>query len=577
MLGYKRPGAAVITDPRSFPTTIQPQMTWTEKIPELPQAWKEKLQVPQEDDAAYTNDSLTNRDIIPFGENRRTWNPSAYAMYWIIEACSITGYTTGSSLVGFGLSVKQAILCSFGAGALYGICAALMGVIGAFHHIGYPVIARMVYGIRGAKFGITLRVITGIIWWGVQAYFGAQAVAVMLACWSPSFLSWDTFHDANDITSANLVGLVVYCLLMVPCLFIKPENLHWFFRIVTIFISATFFGMLGYCVKEAGGVGSLFNNPPGDFSSNGALGWACVQGIFSVVGSAGTGILGQSDFTRYSSTKFGPMYAQVMGAPAALVFACVIGSITTSASNEFLGEIIWNPVLLLSAILKYNNFSSGARAGVFFASASFVSQQLAINLLLNSLSSSMDMTGLVPRYINIRRGTFIVMVIGVLIWPWKILTSAQAVIVFGSGWGCFASAQTGNILYKYFVTYKRKILLKDLYINNKSSIYWFWGGWDLRAVGSFLIGTVFMIPGLAWDAAGKPVHGGWTYIYKVSYATGIVISMIAMGVLELVFKKTIPADFKVDDVYHVDGSRLDEIIAAESSVEHLSDELSIKI
>jgi NCS1 family nucleobase:cation symporter-1 len=446
--------------------------------------------------------------------------------------------------------------------------AALMGIIGAYHHIGYPVIARFVYGIQGAKFGIVIRIITGIIWWGVQAYYGAQAVAVMLSCLSPSFASWDTFHDENDITSANLVGLVLYCVFMIPCLFIKPENLHWFFRVVTVFILGTFFGMLGYCVRLGHGVGDLFNEPAAKFSSNGALGWACVQGIFSIVGSAGTGILGQSDFTRYSSTKKGPMYAQIIGAPSALVFACVIGSITTSASNEFLGTVEWNPVVLLAKILAYNNYSSASRAAVFFGSASFVGQQLAINLLLNSLSSSMDMTGLCPKYINIRRGTFIVMIIGILIWPWKILTSAQAVVVFGSGWGCFASAQTGLIILKYFCIYKKKVLLKDLYINGSDSIYWFWRGIDWRSIASFFVGTVFMIPGLVWDTKGE-THGGWTYIYKVSYATGIVISMVCQLTLEFVFPaKTIQADTKVDDIYNVDGSRIEEL--GGSSVELMS-------
>lgn len=537
--------------------SVSPTSTVTPPNTTRLRTWKERLQVPAEE--GYANDALTNRDIIPFGEDRRTWTPSAYVMYWVIEACSITGYTTGSSLVGFGLSVKQAILCSFGAGAIYGLCAALMGVIGSFHHIGYPVIARMVYGIRGSKFGIIMRIFTGCIWWGVQAYYGAQAVTVMLSCLVPALLSWDTFHNENDITSAHLIGLVVYCAFMLPCLFIKPENLHWFFRVVTVFILGAFFGMLGYCVHLGHGAGALFSSPSKQFPSNGALAWACIQGIFSIIGSAGTGILGQSDFTRYSSTKYGPMYAQIIGAPSALVFSCVIGSITTSAAHEFIGgPVTWNPIVLLAQILEYNGFSSAARAAVFFTSASFVSQQLAMNLLLNSLSSSMDMTGLCPRYINIRRGTFIIMTIGVLIWPWKILTSAKGVVVFGSGWGCFGSAQTGLIIVKYFIIYKRKILLKDLYINNSESIYWFWHGVDWRAIVSFVVGMVFMIPGLAFDTMGES-RGGWTYIYKVSYAAGIVISVCCQVVLELVFpSKTVQPTTKVDDVYNVDGSRVGE-------------------
>lgn len=528
------------------------------------EAWKEKIKVPKDEDGGYENDGLTNRDLIPFDKERRTWNSFAYAAYWLVESFSITGYTTGSSLVGYGLSVKQSILCSFAAGVFYGICAAVLGMIGGKYHIGYPVIARMQYGIRGAKFGIVIRIITGIIWWGVQAYYGAQAFAVLLSCLSPSFADWDSFNDKNDITSANLVGLILYCVCMIPCTLIKPENLHWFFRSVTLLIIGTFCGILGYTVKTAGGVGSLFNDSS-SLSSSGELGWAFVQGMFSIIGSAGTGILGQSDFTRYATSRTAPIASQMLGAPAGLTVACIFGSISTSAAYEFLGEKEWNPVSLMAKILIHENYSSAARAAVFFGSLTFVLQQLAINLLLNSLSSSMDMTGLFPRYLNIRRAGFIVMALGILIWPWKILTSATAVIVFGSGWGCFCSAQTGVILAKYFFIYKRKILVKDLYISGPESIYWFWNGVDWRSIFSFLIGTIFLMPGLAWTVLGES-KGFWTYILQVSYIWGIAISVISEIALHFIFKKTIQPTTKIEDVFNEDGSRkkLDEIDSTES-------------
>ncbi|GME83523.1 unnamed protein product [Ambrosiozyma monospora] len=76
---------------------------------------KTKIEVPKDKDAFYSNDSLTNRDIIPIPSDRRTWTPFSYATYWIVEGVSISGYTTGSTLVGFGLSPKQSICCSVAA------------------------------------------------------------------------------------------------------------------------------------------------------------------------------------------------------------------------------------------------------------------------------------------------------------------------------------------------------------------------------------------------------------------------------------------------------------------------------
>jgi NCS1 family nucleobase:cation symporter-1 len=539
------------------------------------EAWKKKLEVPKDEDSGYSNDSLTNRDLIPFGPDRRTWNPFAYSAYWLVESLSITGYTTGSSLVGFGLSVKQSILCSFGAGAIYGLFAAVMGSIGAKYHVGYPVIARMQYGIRGSTFGIIMRIITGIIWWGVQAYFGAQAFAVMISAMRPSFATWDSFDNKNGITSANFVGLFLYCLCMIPCTLIKPENLHWFFRSVTFLIMGTLFGLLGYSVKNAHGVGVLFTES-NTFTSNGTLAWACIKGIFSIVGSAGTGILGQSDFTRYATTRSAPIYSQIIGAPAGLTVACIIGAISTSASYEFLGVKEWNPVLLMAKILVHENYSAASRAAVFFGALTFVLQQLAINLLLNSLSSSMDMTGLCPKYLNIKRSGFIVMSLGILIWPWKILTSAKAVIVFGNGWGCFCSSQTGIIIAKYFIIYRRKMLLKDLYIDSEESIYWFYNGFDWRSILSFFIGTVFLIPGLAWDTQGRS-NGFWTWMYQISYLSGIIISMTSEIALHTLFpQKDIKPSTKVEDVFNEDGSRIESAEKIEGVTVEVVETVSIE-
>lgn len=257
--------------------------------------WKEKLEVPKDEDAQYTNDSLTNRDIIPIPPDRRTWNPFAYAQYWIVEGVSITGYTSGSSLIGYGLTPKQSILCALAGGIIYGLFAALLGYIGSKSHVGYSVLTRMMYGIKGSKFGIVLRIITGLIWLGVQAMYGARAVTFMIATWNPSFVKWDSLNNKNGITSNVLVGLILYYIFLIPALYIPPEKLHLFFRIATVLITGTFFGMLGYSVNKASGVGIMFSQPSSTFKSSSELGWACVKGIFSLIGSNSGGVLGQSD------------------------------------------------------------------------------------------------------------------------------------------------------------------------------------------------------------------------------------------------------------------------------------------
>lgn len=48
--------------------------------------------------------------------------------------------------------------------------------------------------------------------------------------------------------------------------------------------------------------------------------------------------------------------------------------------------------------------SSATRAGLVFISAGFIYVQLMLNVAANSISAGCDLTALLPRFINIRRG-----------------------------------------------------------------------------------------------------------------------------------------------------------------------------
>lgn len=519
---------------------------------------KQFLEVPKEpEDVYYSNDRMTNRDLIPIPPHRRTWSWLEYFSYWIVEGVSISGYVTCSSLVSYGLSVRQSIGCAVGAGIIYGIMAVVMGWIGSHHKIGYPVFARASYGIRGYYFLIIIRVITGTIWFGVQSYYGGQAVRNLISCMNPSYADWNTFAlTPGNITSADFVGLIIYLIIMLPCLYIRPEHLHILFRVTFAMVFCSIIGMLIYAMKENNGPGTLFNANP-KLSSTGDMAWAAIQGIFSIVGTCGTGILGQSDWTRYSKTKHSPVFAQLLGAPLAVTFSGTMGALITSASNDLFGAPVWNPLDFLGSLLVHEDYSSRARAGVAFAAIGFLAQQIAVNLLLNGLSSGMDLTGLCPKYLNIRRSAYIVLAISIACNPWQLQADETVVIIFGSGWGCFCSSLTGVLIAKYYIIYKREVLISHLYKNDKDSIYWFYKGFDWRAFVSWAIGTAFLMPGLAAAANGKD-WGFWNRIFQISYAWGLVLSGTTMVTLHYIFPSLdTPVDHDLDETYTPFGDLLE--------------------
>jgi NCS1 family nucleobase:cation symporter-1 len=143
---------------------------------------------PKDEDAQYENTTWCNRDLIPTPPDRRTYGvwsyfganlcPSAllkdqlndlfFLGYWTVSGSCISAWSTGSTLLAFGLSPQQAIavvvsaLISSGnnssdfvkfqvvGGILAGLLAVACGWMGENHHIGFTVSSRFSWGMRGS-------------------------------------------------------------------------------------------------------------------------------------------------------------------------------------------------------------------------------------------------------------------------------------------------------------------------------------------------------------------------------------------------------------------------------------------
>lgn len=97
-------------------------------------------------------------------------------------------------------------------------------------------------------------------------------------------------------------------------------------------------------------------------------------------------------------------------------------------------------------------YTPACRAGTFFAGVGLLTSQVFVNMTQvsichlalfhkanavtqNGVSSAMDITALLPRYIDIRRGGFVIVVIGIVIQPWRFLTQAATFLTVLSSFG----------------------------------------------------------------------------------------------------------------------------------------------
>jgi len=218
-----------------------------------------------------------------------------------------------------------------------------------------------------------------------------------------------------------------------------------------------------------------------------------------------------------------------------LAFSVVsfIGIIVSSSSETIYGEAIWSPIDLLNRFLD-DSPSSATRFGVWFIAASFIIAQLGTNISANSISAGCDLTSLLPRYINIRRGGYVAAIIGICILPWNLLKSSSLFTSYLSAYSVFLSSIAGVMVTEYYIIRRGHYRVADLYDPGKNSWYHYTYGINFRAYAAYISGILINVVGFA-GATGRKVPLAATHIYQMSFFTGFGVSALVYFVLNVLF------------------------------------------
>jgi nucleobase:cation symporter-1, NCS1 family len=181
-------------------------------------------------------------------------------------------------------------------------------------------------------------------------------------------------------------------------------------------------------MAAAGGAGPLVHTGV-TVKSGSQLGWAWIDGITTVIGGTVVGSTSQCDFSRFARRPGNQFKGQIF---ALLFFGNVIpvfGLLGTSAASQLYGDVdelgLWNPPNIVQIWLDREYDNPKIRAATFFVSLGLLCSMVAINTVENGISGGMDAAGLLPKYINIRRGSYLIMVISIIIQPWQIISKAS--------------------------------------------------------------------------------------------------------------------------------------------------------
>jgi NCS1 family nucleobase:cation symporter-1 len=131
----------------------------------------------------------------------------------------------------------------------------------------------------------------------------------------------------------------------------------------------------------------------------------------------------------------------------------------TGAGRVLYQEDIWNPVLLLS---KWTG--PGGRFLAFMCGCAWLLAQLSTNVSANSAPFGHDAMSLAPSWINIRRGSFICLLIGSWVMvPWMMVNTAEKFLTFMNGYGCFICAMVSIAISDYYLVRRCKLDVPGLY------------------------------------------------------------------------------------------------------------------
>ena len=232
--------------------------------------------------------------------------------------------------------------------------ACVIGWIGLTWHIGFTVQNRYTWGLRGAYIPLTQRCLLNFIWTAIQCWNGGKLVTVCLTAIWPSFHKLPNTLSANmPTTTSEMVGFVVFWVISVPFLFIRPERFKKPFFVSSVGCGIAMIAMMIWSLSVAGGVGPVFwQGQDVPSTSRWSVSWIMMAGLNQAIGQKAAGMTNESDFSRYAKNHWGFIVGTVSVQWIVGIFVSLGGLVTTAACQIIYGEIWWNPPDLMMIMME---------------------------------------------------------------------------------------------------------------------------------------------------------------------------------------------------------------------------------
>ena len=473
-----------------------------------------------EDQINIQSSSLYSEDLAPVPQSKRTWNTGNYVALWISMSLCIPTYMLASSLIGGGMNWWQAILTIFLGNAIVLIPLILNGHAGAKYGIPFPVFARSSFGVRGANIAAMLRAIVACGWFGIQTWIGGFAIYQMLRLWIPAIEKLpQIFPSSFGLQTGPAITFFLFWLVNMFVIYLGVESIRKLLVFKAFFLPIAALALLAWAIYVVHGLGPILDEPS-KFKTNAAFWDFFFPALTGMIGFWATLSLNIPDFTRYAKSQNAQIKGQAIGLPASMTLFSFIGVVVTSATIILYGEAIWDPLVLAG---KFTDKFVVSIAMIAVAIAT-----LATNIAANMVSPANDFANLSPSKISFRTGGYITGVIGIFIFPWKLIADPTGYIfTWLVGYSSLLGPVGGIMIADYYFIRKQQLNTIELY--KSKGIYTYSNGFNKAAVIALLSGILPNIPGFlitikVMPANAVPVWVG--HLYNYAWFVGFFVSGI---------------------------------------------------
>lgn len=427
---------------------------------------------------------LYNEDLAPVPASRRTWNIYHLISLWMNVAHNAASYTWAAGIfLTFGISAFDITVGVFVGCLLLAVGCVYSGLIGQKTGSPFPVISRITWGIWGANIAAIIRGIVAIAWYGVQTYLASIALNAIVSRIWPAFADLSN-TDAVAFVGLSLGGWLCFLVLSLLQLYVVQKGMEavrhvqgWGGPIIW----ATMLATMVYFLNKANWSFDWFASFGGETLSTGARIGAIAIVSAQVVSQLAPVMLNYADFARFSDGERSVKLGTLIGAPLNWTLFALTSVVTTGAAAQVLigGEgDIKDPGVLMTHVendLLFYIFAGG-----------FTLATVGVNIVSNFVSASFDISNIAPRRISFRKAGFITAGIAVIVTPWNYFDNPVVVGYFLGSLGAFIGPLFGIMVADFYLVRKQSFVLRDMFLADPRSIYYYNKGVSLRTLYAFI-------------------------------------------------------------------------------------------